>query len=30
VLGHEVHDGRVVLDAELSGRAIERYREHLQ
>jgi len=30
VLGHEVHDGRVVLDAELSGRAIERYREHLR
>jgi len=30
VLGHEVHDGQVVLEAELSGRAIERYREHLQ
>jgi GTP-binding protein HflX len=29
VFGHEVHDGHVVLDAELSGRAIERYREHL-
>ncbi len=30
VLGHEVHDGQIVLDAELSGRAIERYREHLR
>jgi hypothetical protein len=30
VLGHEVEDGRVVLDAELPGRALERYREHLQ
>jgi len=30
VLGHEVHDGQVVLDAELPGRAIERYREHLR
>jgi GTP-binding protein HflX len=30
VLGHEVEDGHVVLDAEMSGRALQRYREHLQ
>jgi len=30
VLGHEVVDGRVLLDAEMSGRSLERYREHLQ
>jgi GTP-binding protein HflX len=29
VLGHEEQDGQVVLDAELPGRAVERYREHL-
>ncbi|HSD26486.1 MAG TPA: GTPase HflX [Vicinamibacteria bacterium] len=29
VLGHEVVDGRVVLDAEISPRALERYRRHL-
>ena len=28
--GTRSHDGQVVLDAELSGRAIERYREHLR
>ncbi len=30
VLGHEVEDGHVVLEAEMSGRALQRYREHLQ
>jgi GTP-binding protein HflX len=30
VLGHEVHDGHVLLEAELSGRTLERYREHLR
>jgi GTPase len=30
VLGHEVEDGQVVLEAEMSGRALQRYREHLQ
>jgi GTP-binding protein HflX len=30
VLGHEVEDGHVVLEAELPGRAVERYREHLR
>jgi GTP-binding protein HflX len=30
VLGHEVADGRVLLDAEMPGRVLERYREHLQ
>jgi 50S ribosomal subunit-associated GTPase HflX len=30
VLAHEVVDGRVVLDAEMPGRALERYREHIQ
>jgi GTP-binding protein HflX len=30
VLGHEVRDGRVVLEAELAGRTLARYREHLQ
>jgi GTP-binding protein HflX len=30
VLGHEVRDGHVVLEAELAGRALARYREHLQ
>ena len=30
VLAHEVVDGRVVLEAEMPGRALERYREHLQ
>jgi GTP-binding protein HflX len=30
VLGHEVVDGRVLLDAEISPRALERYREHLR
>jgi GTP-binding protein HflX len=30
VLGHEVVDGRVLLDALIPGRALERYREHLQ
>jgi GTP-binding protein HflX len=29
VLGHEEEDGHVVLEAELPGRAVERYREHL-
>ena len=29
VLGHEEEDGHVVLEAELPGRALERYREHL-
>jgi GTP-binding protein HflX len=29
VLAHEVLDGRVVLDAEISPRALERYRGHL-
>ena len=28
VLGHEVEGGQVVLEAELSGRALERFREH--
>jgi GTP-binding protein HflX len=30
VLGHEVVGGRVLLDAEMPGRALERYREHLR
>ncbi len=30
VLAHVVVDGRVVLDAEMPGRTLERYREHLQ
>ena len=30
VLAHEVVDGRVVLDAEVPARALERYREHIQ
>jgi len=30
VLGHEVEDGHVVLEAEMSGRALQRYREHLE
>ena len=30
VLGHEVRDGRVVLEAELAGRTLDRYREHLE
>ncbi len=30
VLGHEVEDGHVVLEAEMSARALQRYREHLQ
>jgi GTP-binding protein HflX len=30
VLGHEVVDGRVLLDAEISLRALERYRGHLR
>ncbi len=30
VLAHEVVDGRVVLDAEIPGRALERYREHIE
>jgi GTP-binding protein HflX len=30
VLGHEVVGGRVLLDAEMSARALARYREHLQ
>jgi GTP-binding protein HflX len=29
VLSHEVRDGRVLLDAEIAGRALERYRGHL-
>jgi GTP-binding protein HflX len=29
VLAHEVVDGRVVLEVELPGRLLERYREHL-
>ena len=29
VLGHEVEDGQVILDAELPERTVERYREHL-
>jgi GTP-binding protein HflX len=29
VLGHEVVDGRILLEAEMPGRALERYREHL-
>ncbi len=29
VLGHEVQNGRVVLEAEIAGRAVERYRGHL-
>ncbi len=29
VLGHEEEDGHVVLEAELPGRALDRYREHL-
>jgi GTPase len=29
VLGHEVRNGRVVLDAEIAGRTVERYRGHL-
>jgi GTPase len=28
VLGHEEHDGEVLLDAELPGRAVARYRDH--
>jgi len=30
VLAHEIVDGRVVLDAEMPGRALERYREHIE
>ncbi len=30
VLGHEEEDGHVVLDVELPGRAVDRYREHLR
>jgi GTP-binding protein HflX len=30
VLAHEVVDGRVVLEAEMPGRALERYREHVE
>jgi len=30
VLAHEVVDGRAVLDAEMPGRALERYREHIE
>jgi GTP-binding protein HflX len=30
VLAHHVVDGRVVLDAEMPGRALERYREHIE
>jgi GTP-binding protein HflX len=30
VLGHEVAHGRVVLDVEMPGRALERYREHIE
>jgi GTP-binding protein HflX len=30
VLGHEQEDGQVVLEAELPGRALERFREHLR
>jgi GTP-binding protein HflX len=30
VLSHEVAGGRVLLDAEMPGRALERYREHLR
>ena len=29
VLGHEEEDGHVVLEVELPGRAVDRYREHL-
>ena len=29
VLGHEVREGRVLLEAELAGRTLGRYREHL-
>jgi GTP-binding protein HflX len=29
VLGHEVEDGHVLLEAELPGRTVERYRDHL-
>ncbi|HUL78744.1 MAG TPA: GTPase HflX [Vicinamibacteria bacterium] len=29
VLGHEVREGRVLLEAELAGRTVGRYREHL-
>ena len=30
VLAHELVDGRVVLDAEMPGRALDRYREHIE
>ncbi len=30
VLAHEIVDGRVVLDAEMPGRTLERYREHIE
>jgi GTP-binding protein HflX len=30
VLGHELVDGRVVLDAEIPGRALERYRDEIE
>jgi hypothetical protein len=30
VLGHVVEDGEVLLDAELPGRIVERYREHVR
>ena len=30
VLAHELVNGRVVLDAEMPGRALERYREHIE
>lgn len=30
VLGHDVVGGRVVLEAEMPGRALQRYREHLR
>jgi len=30
VLEHEVRDGRVLLEAELAGRTLDRYREHLE
>jgi GTP-binding protein HflX len=30
VLGHEVRNGRVLLEAEIAGRTVERYRGHLE
>jgi GTP-binding protein HflX len=30
VLAHEVVDGRVVLEAQMPGRTLDRYREHLE